>query len=82
MAIDHVENPRVESYDHYYKVVHTALESLGLNPTLLDTTLIDHLFDVVDRHRDRVDAAALLPTVKWAATTSELPRTGRELAKT
>ena len=36
-------NPRVEIYDHYYKVVHTALESLGLQPTLLSTTLIDHL---------------------------------------
>jgi UDP-sulfoquinovose synthase len=81
-TIDHVENPRVEIYDHYYKVVHTALESLGLKPTLLSTTLIDHLFDVVERHRDRVDPAALLPTVKWAETTSELPRTGRELAKT
>src|SRR5947209_1420269 len=82
VAIDHVENPRVEIYDHYYKVVHTALESLGLKPTLLSTALIDHLFDVVDRYRDRVDAAALLPTVKWAETASELPRTGRELAKT
>ncbi len=82
VTIDHVENPRVEIYDHYYKVIHTALESLGLKPTLLDTTLIDHLFDVVERHRDRVDPAALLPTVKWAETTSELPRTGRELAKT
>jgi UDP-sulfoquinovose synthase len=82
VTIDHVENPRVEIYDHYYKVIHTALESLGLKPTLLDTALIDHLFDVVERHRDRVDQAALLPTVKWAETTSELPRTGRELAKT
>ncbi|HEY1523596.1 MAG TPA: NAD-dependent epimerase/dehydratase family protein [Solirubrobacteraceae bacterium] len=82
VTIDHVENPRVEMYDHYYQVVHTALESLGLKPTLLDMTLIDHLFDVVERHRDRVDAAAVLPTVKWAETKSELPRTGRELAKT
>jgi UDP-sulfoquinovose synthase len=82
MTIDHVENPRVEIYDHYYKVIHTALESLGLKPTLLDTALIDHLFDVVERHRDRVDQAALMPTVKWAETTSELPRTARELAKT
>jgi UDP-sulfoquinovose synthase len=82
VTIDHVENPRVEIYDHYYKVVHTALESLGLKPTLLSTALIDHLFDVVDRYRDRVDLAALAPTVKWAKTSSDLPRTGRELAKT
>ncbi len=79
-TIEHVENPRVEIYDHYYNVVHTALEGLGLKPTLLSMTLIDHLFDVVERYRDRVDVAAIRPTVKWAATTSKLPRTSSELA--
>jgi UDP-sulfoquinovose synthase len=81
-AIEHVSNPRVEAYDHYYNVVHTALESLGLKPTLLSTTLIDHLFDVVERHRDRVDLAAIMPTVKWSETANELPSTAHELAKT
>jgi UDP-sulfoquinovose synthase len=80
-TIEHVENPRVEIYDHYYKVVHTALEGLGLKPTLLSTTLIDHLFDVVERYKDRVDLAAVRATVKWAETTSELPRTSSELAR-
>ncbi|MEA2145730.1 MAG: UDP-sulfoquinovose synthase, partial [Solirubrobacteraceae bacterium] len=79
-TIEHVENPRVEIYDHYYKVVHTALEELGLKPTLLSTTLIDHLFDVVERHRARVDMAAVMPTVRWADTTSALPQTGSALA--
>jgi UDP-sulfoquinovose synthase len=70
VTIEHVENPRVEIYDHYYSVVHTALEDLGLEPTLLSTTLIDHLFDVVERHRDRVDQAAIMPMVNWRATSS------------
>ena len=82
VTIEHVDNPRVEIYDHYYNVVHTALEGLGLKPTLLSMTLIDHLFDVVERYRDRVDLAAIMPTVRWAETASELPRTARELAKT
>jgi UDP-sulfoquinovose synthase len=82
VEIEHVENPRVEIYDHYYKVVHTALEGLGLKPTLLSTTLIDHLFDVVERYRDRVDLAAIMPTVKWSETTNELPRTASALAQT
>ncbi|MDQ6698239.1 MAG: NAD-dependent epimerase/dehydratase family protein [Actinomycetota bacterium] len=80
-TIEHTENPRVEIYDHYYNVVHTALEGLGLKPTLLSMTLIDHLFDVVERYRHRVDMAAIRATVKWAQTTSELPRTS-ELAPT
>jgi UDP-sulfoquinovose synthase len=82
VTIEHVENPRVEIYDHYYAVVHTALENLGLKPTLLSTTLIDHLFDVVDQYRDRVDVAAIMPTVKWSETASELPRTASALAQT
>jgi UDP-sulfoquinovose synthase len=78
-----VENPRVELEDHYYNAKHTALVDLGLKPTLLSMTLIDHLFDVVERHKDRVDLAAIMPTVSWRETTSELPQTStRALAQT
>jgi UDP-sulfoquinovose synthase len=80
VTIAQVENPRVEAYDHYYNVVHTSLENLGLEPTLLSTTLIDHLFDVVERYKDRADPEAIRATVKWADTSSELPRPSIELA--
>jgi UDP-sulfoquinovose synthase len=46
----------------------------------LSTTLIDHLFEVVERHKDRVDLNAIMPTVRWRETTSELPRPAGELA--
>jgi UDP-sulfoquinovose synthase len=72
VEIQHVDNPRVELYDHYYKVVHTALEGLGLKPILLSEALIDHMFDVVERYRDRVDTSAIMPTVRWSETHSEL----------
>ena len=78
-TIEHLQNPRVELEDHYYNVKHSALEGLGLKPTLLSTTLIDHLFDVVERHKDRVDVQAIMPTVNWQATTNELPRTAAQL---
>ncbi len=74
-TIEQVENPRVEAEDHYYNAKHTALVDLGLEPTMLSITLIDHLFEVVERHKDRVDLAAIMPTVSWRATTSELPQT-------
>ncbi|MBV9194781.1 MAG: NAD-dependent epimerase/dehydratase family protein [Solirubrobacterales bacterium] len=79
-TIEHVANPRIEQEDHYYNARHTALVDLGLRPTLLSVTLIDHLFDVVERHKDRVDPAAIMPTVRWAQTASELPRTASEFA--
>src|SRR6201993_1184018 len=74
-TIEHVDNPRVEAEGHYYNVKHSRLEELGLNPTLLSMALIDHLFEVVERHKDRVALAAIMPTVSWRATTSELPQT-------
>ena len=81
-TVEQVENPRVEIYDHYYNVKHRALEDLGLEPTLLSMTLIDHLFEVVERYKDRVDSAAIMPTVRWTETTSELPQTASELPRT
>jgi UDP-sulfoquinovose synthase len=80
--IEDVDNPRVEAENHYYNAKHSALEDLGLRPTLLSMTLIDHLFDVVERHKDRVDLAAIMPTVRWRETASELPRTASALAQT
>ncbi len=81
-TIVHVENPRVELEGHYYNVTHSRLEELGLQPTLLSMALIDHLFDVVDTYRDRVDLSAIMPTVSWRATQSELPKTASALANT
>jgi UDP-sulfoquinovose synthase len=81
VQISHTDNPRVEMYDHYYNVVHTALPSLGLKPTLLADSLIDHMFDVVERYKGRVDPAAIEATVKWAQTSSELPQTAAALAQ-
>jgi UDP-sulfoquinovose synthase len=78
-TVEHLSNPRVEQEDHYYNVKHSALEELGLEPTLLSTTLIDHLFDVVERNKDRVDLEAIMPTVDWRATSNPLPKTAAEL---
>jgi UDP-sulfoquinovose synthase len=46
-------------------VKHTGLVGLGLQPHLLSETLIDSLIDIVAANKDRVDLAALLPTVRW-----------------
>ena len=50
-------------------------------PTLLSMALIDHLFDVVETYRERVDLSAIMPTVRWRETQSELPKTASALAK-
>jgi UDP-sulfoquinovose synthase len=76
-TIEQVENPRVELYNHYYNPKHTRLVDLGLKPTLLSDALIDHMFEVVERHKDRVDLAAIMPSVRWTETANELrPKVG------
>lgn len=63
--IDHIENPRVEKEEHYYRAVHTKLVDLGLEPNLLtDDVLRDILLTVIE-HKDRVIMEKILPDVKW-----------------
>lgn len=66
-TIRYLDHPRVEQEDHYYSVVHTALPALGLKPHLLTDSGLESMTAVVERHRDRVDPSALLPTVRWSA---------------
>jgi len=72
VEVENLENPRVEADQHYYNVVFTGLPSLGLQPHRLSDTLITSLFPVVERHRERVNHAALAPTVRWRSPSNDL----------
>jgi len=76
VRIEHLEDPRVEKEEHYYRAAHTKLLDLGLVPHLLEPSTIRGLLAVVDRHRDRVDFSAIEPTVHWRRTASRLATTG------
>jgi UDP-sulfoquinovose synthase len=67
VRVDHIENPRVEAEEHYYNAKHTKLLDLGLEPHLLSETLIESMFDVIQRYRDRVIRDHILPTTRWRA---------------
>jgi UDP-sulfoquinovose synthase len=68
--IEHLENPRVEAPEHYYNVVHTGLENLGLEPHLLSDTLIESMFGIVEANKHRVDVDKLYPGVQWTRTSN------------
>ncbi|PRW64343.1 NAD-dependent epimerase/dehydratase family protein [Actinopolyspora mortivallis] len=72
VEVEYLENPRVEQDQHYYNVVHTGLVELGLDPHLLSNTLINSLFGVAEQYKDRVDLAAMRPTVQWRTASSPL----------
>jgi UDP-sulfoquinovose synthase len=65
VAIHPIENPRVESEEHYYNAAHTKLLDLGLRPHLLDETLIESMFATIERFRDRVIVDHILPRDRW-----------------
>src|SRR2546429_701726 len=65
VAVEHLDNPRVEAEAHYYKVAHTGLLELGLRPHLLSDTLLTSLYAIADRYKHRADPAALRPAVRW-----------------
>ncbi|HEX9890726.1 MAG TPA: NAD-dependent epimerase/dehydratase family protein [Actinomycetota bacterium] len=66
VGVDHMDNPRVEAEEHYFNPVHTKLLDLGLKPHLLSETLIESMFGVIERYRDRVIPEVILPRTRWA----------------
>ncbi|RLV48184.1 NAD-dependent epimerase/dehydratase family protein [Nocardioides mangrovicus] len=73
--IEHVDNPRVEIEDHYYKFVHTALESLGLQPHYLGDTLLEQMYGVIEQHRGRVNTDLLAASgINWRTSANAAPR--------
>jgi UDP-sulfoquinovose synthase len=65
VQVTSIENPRVESEEHYYNAKHTKLLDLGLQPHLLSDTLIESMFATIERHKDRVIRDHILPRDRW-----------------
>jgi UDP-sulfoquinovose synthase len=65
VKVEHVENPRVEKEEHYYNAKHSALLDLGLKPHYLSDTLVESMFSVIERHKDRVITSAIMPRTRW-----------------
>jgi len=65
VRIESIENPRLELEEHYYNAKHTKLFDLGLQPHLLSETLVESMFSVIERFKDRVITDAILPRDNW-----------------
>ncbi|MBT3923224.1 MAG: NAD-dependent epimerase/dehydratase family protein [Nitrospina sp.] len=72
IKINHLENPRVELETHFYNAVHTKLIDLGLEPHNLSDTIIDSIFKVMEKYKDRVDSSKIQPHVNWRKPTNVL----------
>jgi UDP-sulfoquinovose synthase len=65
VAVEHIDNPRVEREEHYYNAKNTRLLDLGLQPHRLSDSLLDSLLNFAVAYRDRVDLEQILPRVSW-----------------
>jgi UDP-sulfoquinovose synthase len=71
VQIDHLPNPRVEKEEHYYNAKHTKLMDLGLHPHYLSDTLVESVFGVIERHKDRVHRETIMPKTTWKGTPAD-----------
>jgi UDP-sulfoquinovose synthase len=65
VEINHLENPRVELEEHYFKAKNTNLLDLGLQPHYLSDSLLDSLLNFAAKYKNRVDEKQILPKVAW-----------------
>ncbi|NNN20509.1 MAG: NAD-dependent epimerase/dehydratase family protein [Acidimicrobiales bacterium] len=70
--IDFIDDPRVEAQEHHYRAAHTKLLDLGLAPHLLSQSLLRKLVVLGETYSARVNPDAIMPTVKWKTTKSQL----------
>jgi UDP-sulfoquinovose synthase len=72
VQVKHLPNPRVEAERHYYNAAHTKLIDLGLEPHLLNETVLESLIGLAIKHRERIDRNLIMPTVNWRAIKNEI----------
>ena len=65
VRIESIDNPRIELEEHYYHATHTKLLDLGLRPHFLSETLVESMFGIIERFRDRVMVDHILPRDHW-----------------
>jgi UDP-sulfoquinovose synthase len=65
VSVESIQNPRVELEEHYFNAKHSKLLDLGLQPHLLNETLVESMFGVIERYKDRVITNHILPRDHW-----------------
>jgi UDP-sulfoquinovose synthase len=66
-TISHLDNPRVEQEEHYYKARHSKLTDLGLIPNLLTDAAVDQMLANVRENCANVDTGVFRPRIKWSS---------------
>ncbi|PWU01563.1 MAG: NAD-dependent dehydratase [Candidatus Melainabacteria bacterium] len=64
--VAHLENPRLELEEHYYKAAVNKLAELGLKPTMLTEKVLREMLEYVKEHQHKIDKTLIMPRVRWS----------------
>ncbi len=81
VQVQYLSNPRVEAEQHYYNATHTRLIELGLQPHLLNGSLLESLIDLAIKHCEHIDRNQIMPTVNWRVAKNAINNQGDPLFK-
>ncbi|MFB6345795.1 MAG: NAD-dependent epimerase/dehydratase family protein [bacterium] len=65
VEIQHLDNPRVESEEHFFDADNTGLMELGLEPHYLSDVLIDSMLESIMDYEHLIKEDVILPNVEW-----------------
>ena len=65
VVTEHVPDPRIEAEEHHYNPTHTKLLELGLQPHPLTGEVVEHIIQMVQRHKDLILRDPIMPKTKW-----------------
>jgi UDP-sulfoquinovose synthase len=70
VEVRNIENPRIESEEHYYNPDHQRLLDLGYKPTHNMEAEIAIMLKDLSKYRNRIEARqhTLIPDVRWDGT--------------
>mmetsp|Transcript_12276 Transcript_12276/g.26478 ORF Transcript_12276/g.26478 Transcript_12276/m.26478 type:complete len:473 (+) Transcript_12276:88-1506(+) len=81
VQVTNVPNPRVEAEEHYYNAKNTKLQELGLQPHLLQDSMIDSLLEFAVQYKERVRHELIKPAVDWRKAGSKVNTMQAAVAK-
>ena len=71
----------MEAEEHYYNAKCTALRDLGLEPHLLQASMVDSLLEFALEYKDRVRMELIKPAVDWRTSGTKVATMAAAVAK-
>jgi UDP-sulfoquinovose synthase len=65
VQINHIENPRKESEEHYYNPTYQGLIDIGVKPHYLTDEVLESMFVMVDSYKENIKVDAISRGIKW-----------------